>query len=445
MSIEGHIGPLYHILLHLFTRVFGVSEFALRTPSAIYGVVSVLLLYYLAKDLFDKKVARLAALLLALCPLHIWYSQESRMYSLWVMLILACLIVFSKILKEANWRLWFALIVLASLSVWTFINSVFVFAAMGFYLLVYVKEYRHKVWHFSLAIIIAVLTYLPGIIVYLTTKKSNIGSTRATSIVDLAYAFFVYSIGSTFGPSLTEIRAQIGTQSVFDVLIEHGPCIFPVLLVFGVLLIVALYNCWKKRLERNYVLLVVLVAMPVLFVFAIAYLSPSLPFNIRYTLSSLPLYMLLLAIGIYSCKKEIHQKLLTGLIVLFFIFSLRNHYFEAKYSKVDFREIVHLLNEHSDINEVMIFHEYANIVMDYYGDPSEKMIKYNVDWNTSLHTFIKRLSASASEKIIFVKTRRTHMYNAAELNKIERYLDENYLRDEFIENSAFDFVVYKPK
>ncbi|NQZ59909.1 MAG: glycosyltransferase family 39 protein, partial [Lentisphaeraceae bacterium] len=176
MSIEGHIGPLYHILLHIFTRFFGVSEFALRTPSAFFGVVSVVLLYYLARDLFDEKVARLAALLLALCPLHVWYSQESRMYSLWVMLILACLIVFRKILKEANWRLWLVLIVLASLSVWTFINSVFIFAAMGSYMLLYVKYYRHKVWHFSLAIIIAILTYLPGIIVYLTTKKSNIGS-----------------------------------------------------------------------------------------------------------------------------------------------------------------------------------------------------------------------------------------------------------------------------
>ena len=104
-----------------------------------------------------------------------------------------------------------------------------------------------------------------------------------------------------------------------------------------------------------------------------------------------------------------------------------------------------MLNEQSEIDEVLIFHEYANIVMDYYGDPPEEMIKYNVDWDISLHTFIKRLSSSSPERIVFVKTRRTHMYNTAELNIIERYLDDHYWRDEFIENTGFKFVIYKTK
>lgn len=73
--------PLYYLALH-FWLVLGESEFAVRALSAVLGVWTVVTVYALARELFDSDVGLLSALLLALSPMHIWYSQEARMYAM---------------------------------------------------------------------------------------------------------------------------------------------------------------------------------------------------------------------------------------------------------------------------------------------------------------------------------------------------------------------------
>ncbi|HJW91734.1 MAG TPA: glycosyltransferase family 39 protein [Anaerolineales bacterium] len=54
----------------------------IRLPSAIFSITSVGLIYALCLELFDRQTARFASLILALSPLHIWYAQEARRYTL---------------------------------------------------------------------------------------------------------------------------------------------------------------------------------------------------------------------------------------------------------------------------------------------------------------------------------------------------------------------------
>ena len=64
------------------------AQFWLRLLSALAGVLSVFLIYGLARRLADERAARLAALLLAFSFYAIYYSQENRPYSLVIMLAL---------------------------------------------------------------------------------------------------------------------------------------------------------------------------------------------------------------------------------------------------------------------------------------------------------------------------------------------------------------------
>ncbi len=65
------------------------DEPVVRGLSVLFGVLTVPLIYGVAWQLFRRRLAGLlAALLLAVSPLHIWYGQETRMYTLLIFLCL---------------------------------------------------------------------------------------------------------------------------------------------------------------------------------------------------------------------------------------------------------------------------------------------------------------------------------------------------------------------
>ena len=90
---------VYFIILHLWSEIFGLSMFALRFFSLLCGVISIILLYLLAKELFDKKVAILSALLISISLFDIIYSQEARVFSFFTTLTILSFFIFVKLIK----------------------------------------------------------------------------------------------------------------------------------------------------------------------------------------------------------------------------------------------------------------------------------------------------------------------------------------------------------
>ena len=80
--------PTYFLLLAGWRAVVGDSIYALRFLGAAFGVLAVPLMFALGKRLFSPLVGALAALLMAVSPFHIFYSQELRNYSLFMTLSL---------------------------------------------------------------------------------------------------------------------------------------------------------------------------------------------------------------------------------------------------------------------------------------------------------------------------------------------------------------------
>lgn len=73
--------PFYHPSTILWRYLVGDSEFAMRFYSLWFGVLTVPLTYRLGRDLGDKRLGLIAALLMTVAPFQIWHSQEARMYS----------------------------------------------------------------------------------------------------------------------------------------------------------------------------------------------------------------------------------------------------------------------------------------------------------------------------------------------------------------------------
>jgi mannosyltransferase len=99
--------PLYYVIVWGWTHVFGYSELALRSLSAIAGAATVTVAYALAARLAGIRAAVIAGLLVAVSPLMIWYSQEARAYSLAALLATATILCLVRYLDTLD-RRWLA-------------------------------------------------------------------------------------------------------------------------------------------------------------------------------------------------------------------------------------------------------------------------------------------------------------------------------------------------
>lgn len=98
--------PLYFSGLNLWLRAAGTADFALRFPSLWFGVAAVPLAATLARWTVGRDAALIAALLLAVNPLHVWHAQDARMYTLATMLGLAALAALARALRTGGARAW---------------------------------------------------------------------------------------------------------------------------------------------------------------------------------------------------------------------------------------------------------------------------------------------------------------------------------------------------
>ncbi len=94
--------PLYYALLQAWMALAGKSDVVLRLFSVLVGVATVPIIYLIGRRLFNWRVAALAALLLAISPLQIYYSQEVRMYGLVTLLALVSIAIQLFILRSVQ-------------------------------------------------------------------------------------------------------------------------------------------------------------------------------------------------------------------------------------------------------------------------------------------------------------------------------------------------------
>ncbi|NOZ71593.1 MAG: hypothetical protein GXP38_06730 [Chloroflexi bacterium] len=140
--------PILYMLVHLTTRISS-SEFWVRFPSAFFGVVAVYYLYRLTCIWLGERVALIASLLLAISPLHIWYSQDARYYSLLSALSLATVTYFFLVLThpKRQWHDWILLVLSALLSIYTHLFSVWYLLSLA--LFAFISIFRRSPWSFQ--------------------------------------------------------------------------------------------------------------------------------------------------------------------------------------------------------------------------------------------------------------------------------------------------------
>lgn len=356
---DPNVPPLYYGVIHALLPL-GRSELLLRLPSVLFGVLTVPLLYSVARDWLGAWPARVAALLAAVSPLHVWYSQEARPYALLLALGLLTLFFAQRLLAKphAGWAT--AGFVLAGAATF-YCHTV----APAFLLVVALYVWNRaaageRVRWLVLFGVMGVLC-LPALARLLLVPPATSAAQRDFQAVHVGYALWTFLAGYSFGPSTMEIRTQ-GLEAVRRDL----AVIVPASALAGVLLMLGLRYAWRRRPADAW-LLTAWVTLPLLFAAGGAMLT-SHPFNVRYALLAFPGFLLLLGAGAAALGRLGGRAAVAALILGVCGPALAGYYWNPKYHRENVRGAVRYLNQHAAQGDLVIISApYMIRVLEFYG------------------------------------------------------------------------------
>jgi uncharacterized membrane protein len=320
---------LYYLLLHYWLRL-GTAEAWTRAVSASWGILTVPAVFFLGASLFNRKVALLASLMLALAPFHVAYSQETRMYTQLTFLCVVTLICFyrAKMTGASSW--WLATGFITATAAATHLFTSLILAAMNVYVLFYRREAMVKMLLIDLAALIVVAPHLSNMLGSTEYRVGGlrplVGKSRPSLLFPLT-AIHLLLTGYSIGPRLMPV-ALFCTLAIFTVTLwEVGRAI----------------RC-RSEGWRSLLLLSLVVGITLLGPFTLAQIQPIfLPE--RTLLIALPSMVLLISWGICEVRRKTPLPALGIGLILVMVLSLWGYYVDPDFQKPPMREAAALVQK----------------------------------------------------------------------------------------------------
>lgn len=133
---------LYFYFVMPFIKILGLSEMAVRLPSALFGIATIFLVYLLGKKIFESEaVGLLSGLLLAISPWHLQFSRGGWESNVATFFITLGVYLFIQGLEKGKYLLWGLLAFL--ISMYLYQSPRLVVPALFIGLAIF---YRGKIW-----------------------------------------------------------------------------------------------------------------------------------------------------------------------------------------------------------------------------------------------------------------------------------------------------------
>lgn len=186
-SFDDYKAPLYIYLTVPCVSLFGLSDFAVRFPSAILGTLTVLFTYFMVKQLDKLKnsgIPLLSAFILAISPWHLQFSRSAYEANIAVFFIVFGVYAFLKGLKQYQWMYLGA--VSLALSLWSYHAPRVFVPLLGICLLfLYRKELLHQWKNVAFSICLFTIVILPLFFI-LISPQGMVRARGVSSITDPA-------------------------------------------------------------------------------------------------------------------------------------------------------------------------------------------------------------------------------------------------------------------
>jgi hypothetical protein len=209
-SSVNFIPPLYFLLVHGALQVFGESEAALRMPSVVAGILTIPVMWLLTEEIAaNRSAANIASLLLAVNPLHLWYSQEARPYAVLLFFGSCALLALQRAVRMESLRDWAAFAVWSALAFLTHTTGV-ILALVGWTWALWSPNRRHVIRPLLVSSLAVALACAPSVIAIGRALALTHGTfhspPRSSTGLEGPYTLLSYVTGFSFGPAPREIQ-----------------------------------------------------------------------------------------------------------------------------------------------------------------------------------------------------------------------------------------------
>lgn len=342
--------PGWFIILWFWTLVFGYSEIAVRIPSVIFGSLTIWVTYLIGKKLVSRRVGLIAALLIAINPLHVYYSQEARMYAMATLAVAVNMLFFIKVIRQEKVNQ--LLYVLSNLFVLTSdYIAYFIFPTQMLFILLY-KRAVFKKW----LLVLVSATLLGSWWLPIFWNQLNVGSVASSNLPTWKFVAGSFDLKTL---PLTFVKFIIGRISLADKAL-YAAILLPVgsLFAFSLLKGIKTLDNFARRLILFWMIIPLSLATIISFAVPV--------YNYFRVLYIIPAFVILVSAGILSLKSKLRYVFLT-LVCLVEFFSTSIYLFNSKYQREDWRGLVNFLKS-QDKNSLVLF-ESSGILppFDYYA------------------------------------------------------------------------------
>jgi len=317
--------PLHHWLLKI-ALLLTENDMVGRWLSVAYGVLAVPLAGLLGWRVLGKNRGTVAAWVLAIAPMHVYFSQEGRSYSLFFLLTTLATWLFWRALQTNSPRAWAAFAVAASVG--GYVHYYFCFLLFAFAILWLKQAWAAAVWRPGLIAFLGIgLLSLP----LLAIVGYDIGRQQEMRQGDFQWAAIGYTgwtllAGFCLGPSVRELHSMNAAEALRGIL--------PWLLSVGTLAGCLLASLMRKSHPYRTDLLVLLI-LPVACACVAAAGFEISSYNVRYAVPSLLPLVLLLAIALTSSGNQKISLLLSLIFVTVSAVSLTHRHYYTTYQNED--------------------------------------------------------------------------------------------------------------
>jgi 4-amino-4-deoxy-L-arabinose transferase-like glycosyltransferase len=443
-DVNSNIPPLYYVTVNAALRAGDAVGLAdqdalLRLPSVLFGVLSIPFLFLVLQPLLGRSVASQAAIMMAISPFHVWYSQEARPYALLILLSLVALWCLQKALAQPGSLAWRGAFAISAAAV-AYCHTVGVAFLAFLMLYVLLRTTRGEWTSWAMTFGVTAFLLLPaGWRLYTFPPLESANPEYSFSPIHVVYGIWTFATGYSLGPSLGELHRPDRGR----LLLHHLPLILPILAFFAILGLGGAKELWQRS---RAVLRILLLWFVIPMAFAIVgSLVTVHPFNVRYGILSYPPFIAAIALGTEGLRARRMRSIAWLAIFVVSVVSLYGYLFLGRYSREDTRAAGQFLRAYAMPGDVVIASapQTTPTLTYYYRDTSAAIIGYPTK---ERYVEPSRIEADLAT-ILHGRDRfwlfQSRTYQSDPNDDLGRYCDQHFQREKSLDGNGIRMILYR--